>query len=55
MTLVTVTPSLAAFFWTASQISSETRMVRVGVLGAFGDLTTSFNVMLKLVGTSIIQ
>lgn len=36
MTLVTVTPSRAAFFCTASHRSSDTRMVRVGVLGAFG-------------------
>jgi len=36
MMLVTVTFSEAAFFWTAFQRSSATRMVRVGVLGALG-------------------
>jgi hypothetical protein len=36
MMLVTVTFSKAAFFWTAVQSWSDTRIVRVGVLGALG-------------------
>jgi hypothetical protein len=35
MTLVTVTPSEAAFLCTAFHRSSETLIVRVGVLGVF--------------------
>ena len=45
--LVTVIPCLAASFWTASQSSSDTRIVRVGVLGALG-LHLVYHVVLTL-------
>jgi hypothetical protein len=36
ITSVTVRPSMAAFSFTAPQRSLDTRIVRVGVLGALG-------------------